>query len=74
MKIVNFIAQNIAEELKDIIKQDINYFDEKGCIIASTDKDRVGEFHWGAKRSIDLKDDIIIKYDEKHKGAKIRKD
>ena len=46
-------AQDIVEEIGAIVKQNINMMDERGVIIASTDKDRIGSFHEAAKRIID---------------------
>lgn len=46
-------AQDIVEEIGAIVKQNINMMDERGVIIASTDKDRIGHFHEAAKKIID---------------------
>ena len=70
MDVSSNLAQNIVEDMKDIINQDINFFDSKGVIIASTDKKRIGDFHGGAKRVLDLRQDLIISFDEQYKGAK----
>ena len=70
MSVPKYLAQNIVEDMKDIINQDINFFDSKGVIIASTDKTRIGDFHGGAKRVLDLRQDLIISFDEQYKGAK----
>lgn len=70
MKVSNYLAQDIVNDMKDIINQDINYFDSQGVIIASTDKTRIGDFHGGAKSVIDSKNDLIIKYDGQFKGAR----
>lgn len=63
-------AQKIVEEMYDIIKQDINMMDNKGIIIASTDKTRIGQFHEGAKRAIKLKKEIIVNKDDEFQGSK----
>lgn len=70
MKVPNYLAQGIVNDMKDIINQDINYFDSHGVIIASTDRTRVGDFHGGAKSVVDSRNDLIIKYDGQFKGAR----
>ena len=45
MKISQRLAQQIVETVKDVCGKDINYIDTKGIIYASTDKERIGEFH-----------------------------
>lgn len=70
MYVAQAVAQSIVEEMKKIIKQDINYFDTNAIIIASTDKARIGNFHGGAKKVIEIGDEIIIGYDGQYKGAK----
>ncbi|NMB07635.1 MAG: hypothetical protein GX981_04545, partial [Tissierellia bacterium] len=70
MNVSNHLAQNIVEDMKEIINQDINYFNSDGVIIASTDKTRIGSFHAGARRVLDLKQDLIIRFDEQYKGAR----
>lgn len=42
-------AQEIVSEIGDIIKKNINLMDETGHIIASTDPDRIGDIHEGAR-------------------------
>ena len=64
------IAQNIVEEMKKIINQEINYFDKNAIIIASTDENRLGRFHGGARKVLDEKTDLIIHYDNQYEGAK----
>lgn len=64
------MAQDIVENMKDIINQDINYFNSDSIIIASTDKTRIGSFHGGAKKVFEQKRDLIIRYDDEFKGAK----
>lgn len=70
MNVSSHLAQNIVENMKNIINQDINYFNSSGIIIASTNKERIGDFHGGAKKVLDLEHDLIIKSDEIYKGAK----
>ena len=35
------MAQQIVDTVKDVCSQNINFIDEKGIIVASTDRDRV---------------------------------
>lgn len=63
-------AQNIVEAMSGIINQDINMMDSDGVIIASTDHQRIGHFHEGAKRAIKLKKEIIISKDNEFQGSK----
>lgn len=46
------IAQAIVEEIGDEIHEHINMMDSKGVIIASTDRERIGQIHEGARRII----------------------
>jgi len=46
-------AQQIAVEISSIVKQHVNMMDENGYIIASTNPNRIGDFHAGAKKIID---------------------
>lgn len=39
------IAQQIVDTVKDVCNQNINFIDEKGMIIASTDSTRINTFH-----------------------------
>lgn len=62
MKISSESAQSIVMEIGNIVGQNINMMDEKGYIIASTDPDRVGSFHEGARRILDRHlDELYIK-------------
>lgn len=70
MNVSSYLAQDIVEDMKQIINQDINYFDHNGVIIASTDKDRIGKFHGGAKKSLEIKDNLIISYDGEYVGTR----
>ncbi len=64
-------AQNIIDEMRNIIPRDINIIDAQGIIIASTNAHRVGQFHAGAKKLIDQElDQIAIDYDNEYQGAR----
>ena len=43
-------AQTIVEEIGREIHEHINFIDNRGYIIASTDEARIGDLHEGAKR------------------------
>ena len=45
-------ATQIVEEISKLVKQNINLMDETGHIIASRDKSRIGDFHYGAYKII----------------------
>lgn len=46
----SFNAQTIVDEMKESLHRDINFMDEQGVIIASTDSARLGSHHAGASR------------------------
>ena len=50
MSIFSFNAQSIVDEMKESLHRDINFMDEEGMIIASTDPARLGTHHPGASR------------------------
>ncbi|MBM7539795.1 CdaR family transcriptional regulator [Amphibacillus cookii] len=64
------LAQEIVEQMKQIINQEVNYMNQKGIIIASTDPDRIGNFHGGAKTVIETDQNLIIEYDQQFTGTK----
>ena len=55
MKVPESLARDIVGRMKEIIKQDINYIDKNGIIIASTNEKRIGTFHDGGKRVVSKK-------------------
>lgn len=70
MNVPKHLAQDIVEDMKEIINQDINYFDGNGIIIASTDRARIGDFHGGAKRVLESRREIVVNYDGQYKGSR----
>lgn len=52
MKIPQTIAQEIVEEISTEINEHINFMNEEGIIIASTDPKRIGVLHEGAQKII----------------------
>ena len=45
LSIKQSIAQQIVEAVKDVCAHDINFINSKGIIFASTNKNRIGDFH-----------------------------
>ncbi|MDO5649435.1 MAG: sugar diacid recognition domain-containing protein [Gallicola sp.] len=70
MKINKYAAQSIVDSMKEIISYDINFIDREGLIIASTDKNRIGQQHCGALLCINHKEDLFIYSDDQYKGSK----
>lgn len=52
MRITDVSAQQIVDEIGDLVHQNINLMDENGYIIASNDRSRIGDFHEGAYQII----------------------
>lgn len=52
MKISKDTARSIVAEVSSAIGKNVNLMDETGCIIASTNKGRIGTYHSGAKKII----------------------
>lgn len=55
MYISQTAAQSIVEEIGREINEHINFMDQEGYIVASTDKSRLGTLHTGARRIIEEK-------------------
>lgn len=70
MKINTELAQKIVESLRDTIEQDINFIDNTGIIIASTDYKRINSFHEGALACIKEGKTIAINSDDEYTGSK----
>lgn len=64
------LAQDIVSNIKEILNQEINYIDTNGIIIASTDANRIGSDHEGAKLVVETKKELIIDQDNQWKGAR----
>lgn len=63
-------AQSIATEMKCLLGYDINIMDETATIIASTNPARIGNFHEGAKKIIELDmDSLVIETDKDYPGC-----
>lgn len=70
MEISTNLANQIINNIKDIINQDLNFMDTNGYIIASTDPLRVNTFHEASKVCVKKKRTIIIEYDNQYYGSK----
>lgn len=70
MKIKDKLAQEIVTSLKEIIDRNLNFMDVDGTIVASTDKDRIGDFHEAAVLCAKQDRIIVIEHDKHYKGAK----
>lgn len=63
-------AMKTVTEISAIINQNVNMMDENGVIIGSTDPERLGTFHEGAKKIIDKKLDMLAIYDtDRYSGS-----
>ena len=69
MNISKQLARNIVKNLKDVLKQEINFIDTEGIIIASTDEERIRTLHEGAK-SFWIRKRSFISEDGQFKGTK----
>lgn len=64
-------AMQIVTDISEIIHQNINLMDEKGVIIASTDLNRIGQFHEGASKVITQNlEELVIYEDSELEGTR----
>ncbi|SCP95557.1 CdaR family transcriptional regulator [Anaerobium acetethylicum] len=64
------LAQSIVDNIKEIIHHEINFIETDGTIIASTDENRIGKIHEGAKKVIATGQDLIIRFDDEFPGTR----
>ena len=64
------IAQTIVENIKGVIRHDINFFDAHGKMIASTDATRIGTFHDAARLAAERKRTVAVDGDNQFIGAR----
>ncbi|MCH4888021.1 hypothetical protein EZV73_10575 [Acidaminobacter sp. JC074] len=69
MELNRVIAQDIVDNISKIIEEDINLMNDQGIIIASTDDKRIGDFHGGAKKVLESRNELIIYFDNEYQGA-----
>lgn len=70
MELAAPLAQEIVTQMKEIIHQEINFMNKQAIIMASTDPDRIGEMHGGAKEVIKTKSPLTIATDYSYPGSK----
>lgn len=70
MIITSNSAQSIVEEISSIIGRNINFMNEDGVIVASTDAKRIGTLHAGALKVLETRDTLIVNKDNQLEGAK----
>ncbi|WP_240541937.1 CdaR family transcriptional regulator [Bifidobacterium simiarum] len=64
------IAQTIVENLKNVIRHDINFFSPDGVMIASTDPTRIGSQHDAARLAAWEERTIAVDTDDQFQGAR----
>ncbi len=71
MELSTHHVMSIVRELSEIINQHVNLMDDQGYIIASTDLERIGQFHEGAATLLknDLKE-LVIENDSQFLGSR----
>lgn len=67
------LAQTIVDKMIEIIKYNVNIMDNKGIIIGSGDKDRIGTIHLGAVEALNVKDiiEVTVAKDQMKPGVNI---
>lgn len=64
------LADNILKEVNQIIEFDINIINEKGFILSSTNKKRLGTFHEAAYLLIENEyEELIVEKDNQYRGC-----
>lgn len=64
------LAQQIVDSVRTIVDKNINFIDRKGIIIASTDLNRVGDFHEAGYQAVRLAEVRSVADDETFKGSR----
>ena len=70
MKLSTSLAQEIVRNIYDVLHQEINFMDEAGIIIASTDPSRLRQRHGGALQVIQTKQPLTIPDDHLYENAR----
>lgn len=70
MKLSISLAQEIVRNIYDVLHQEINFMDEAGIIIASTDPSRLRQRHGGALQVIQTKQPLTIPDDHLYENAR----
>ena len=63
-------AQQIVDTVKDVCGYDINFINESGLVIASTDPARIGMIHEGGKQVIERGETLEVNQDDLLPGTK----
>lgn len=63
-------AQHIVDAVRDVCGFHINFMNDMGIIIASTDPGRIGTFHEAGKRAVEMKAPLEVCEDDTFHGAK----
>jgi carbohydrate diacid regulator len=66
------LAEKIVKEVRKLIGEDIIVVNTEGCIIASTDLDRVGTFHEGALIALKKRKKLIISEEDQLRLAGVK--
>ena len=64
------LAQEIVNAVKEVVDKDINFIDENGIIIGSTDKERLNTFHEAGYQAIKTLTNVIVEGSSKYEGSK----
>lgn len=64
------MAQQIVETVKDVSGQNVNFIDDNGIIIASTDKERINTFHEIGYKVVTTGSTIEVSDDDNFYGTK----
>ncbi len=70
MKLSTALAQEIVQNIKDVLHKEINFMNEEGIIIASTDPARLQHRHGGAIIAIQTKQPVTIRNDHQYEGTR----
>lgn len=71
MNLSSSFAMQMVEELSTILSQHINFINQEGIIIASSDPSRIGSLHMGAKRLVEENMPyLVIESDNEYPGSK----
>jgi carbohydrate diacid regulator len=64
-------AQTIIDEVGSVLQQQLNFFNAEGIILASTNPERIGQFHEGAASIVrDSLPELIVYVDDEYRGAR----
>ena len=71
MKLSQSTVHQLIDELSSVIEYNLNIMDEKGTIIASTDPERIGQFHEAALLIIDQDlPSLLVHHDGEYHGCR----